>query len=137
MKEERTAIVPAAGLSIMLLWVIGYTLANVIRYGSMFITQFPRSTPAEELFGAAAVLFLLACPDDRATRAIRTPVIRSQIQCWAAWGFLLGVMFIIEPMSLGLISLLPFAIAMSLLALWSLVVLYRPRDLLGGGGKTQ
>lgn len=125
-REKPVAVV----LSILLLSVVGMTLENIAKYGIAFLDAFPRTSPAEQLFGLAAFLLLIGGADF-ADVLKRAQSIRVQIQCWAAWLFLLASMFAARSLSLFSQLVLPFAIAICGLALYSLVAIYCPRDLLG------
>jgi hypothetical protein len=117
----------AFGLSILLLVVISARLSGVFNHGVMFLTTIGRShSPAVELFGDAAILLLMGGAEATALLA-RSALIRAQLQCWAVWCFLLACAFLTRSWFLGPRIAVALAVAIGILALYSIILLFKPQ----------
>jgi hypothetical protein len=123
----------ALAFSIVLLFRIAGAMFLVGKYGGSLALTFPASTglnDATRNFTGALVLFLIGATDIP-TLWRRSRFVRSQIQCWALWEALLGILWLTESrLGIGHISLIVFCLLSVLLAICSVAMLYRPRDLL-------
>lgn len=125
--SSKSEKVLAIGLSILLLVVIFGRLASIFTYGVMSLTTVrPSHSPAVELFGDAAILLLMGGAEATALLA-RSALIRAQLQCWAVWCFLLACAFLTQSWFLGLRIAAALAVAIVILAVYSIIVLFRPQ----------
>ena len=103
------------------------------KYGSSLALTFPAAVELNDAtrnVTVALVLFLIGATDIP-TVWRRARFVRSQIQCWALWEVLLGVLWLTESrLGISHISFIVFCLLSVLVAICSVAMLYRPRDLL-------
>ena len=118
----------ATALSVMLLSIVGMTVDEIVKYGIAFIDLMPRETPWQGPFGTGVMLGFLGWTEFGALIRVSRSI-RVQVQCLAVWSFLLACMFAVRFRPFGPKLVLPFTVAICALALYSLVAVFRPRDL--------
>src|SRR5580658_1996344 len=122
--SSKSEKVLAIGLSILLLVVIFGRLRSIFTYGAMSLTTIrPSDSPAVELFGDAAILLLMGGAKTTALLA-RSALVRAQLQCWAVWCFLLACAFLTQSWFLGPRIAVALAVAIVILAVYSIIVLF-------------
>jgi len=123
----------ALAFSIVLLFRIAGAIVLVGKYGGALALTLPAAAglnDATRNFMVALVLFLIGATDIP-TVWRRSRFVRSQIQCWALWEALLGILWLTETrLGASRISFIVFCLFSVLLAICSVAMLYRPRDFL-------
>jgi hypothetical protein len=118
-------------LGLTLVGAIAVIVAHAISAGLRFVDIFPRISRRDSALGNGFLFFMISGTDWPA-RLRRSPFVRVQLECWSLWLFLLGFYFALESEPAAEFANLGFLIAACLLAGYSLVSLFCPRDVLRG-----
>ena len=128
-RERVVAFVAGA----ILLFFAGGTLLGIFGGGTAFLIRFGKSNSLSSQGAAAMWIFLIAGTE--LPQLLRKSLyIRNQLLCLAAWEFLVACLIEAESFGIGRPSEVVFTIAVSVLALYSVVALFRPPDVFGGSG---
>lgn len=133
MLDPKLERVLAAVLRLVLVGVIISTVSDAITDGFRFIERFPGISGTDFVLGEAGLFFMISATDWPAMLRA-SPFVRGQLQCWAVWLFLLGGLFATKSSAFAKPAGFGFVVAICLLAAFSLVALFRPRDIIKSWG---
>jgi hypothetical protein len=117
------------GLSIGLLFAISSILHQSVKYSIRIVETFPRVDDSEWLLANALSFWVIAATNWPA-QFRQSVMIRVQLQCWAVWLLLLACLFMTQSWPVAHLVGNVFVVLAFVLGLYSLVALFRPRDLI-------
>lgn len=122
-------ITMATIFGLVLVAVIVDLVANAISHGFKINGFFPphASVSSTALDGGLMLLMISATDWPAAIR--KSALVRVQLQCWSVWLLFVGLLF--QPLSSFRLGNIIFIVGALLLAAYSLVALFRPRDFPG------
>lgn len=124
--RERAA---AIALSVTLI-AVALSFAYRIFSETDFIGLFPPVSQASWLLSAGGLVFVISATDMPAALR-RSPFLRVQAQCWCLWMILSAVVQMLEGSAIEPLARVAFAVAVCLLAVYSLFANWKPLGLLG------
>ncbi len=119
----------ATSMAVVFVAIIVVLATNAIADGFRIKGMFPPGASTAQLPLSAALLFLLISATDWPAAIRKSRLIRVQFQCWGVWELFVGLLF--GPLSSFRLGNFIFIVGAFLLAAYSLVALFRPRDFPG------
>lgn len=122
-------ITMATVFGLALVATIVVLVTDAIRDGFRIKGMFPPHASTAQFATAGGLMLLWISATDWPAAVRKSRLIRVQLQCWTVWLFLVGLLF--GPLSSFRLGNIIFIVGALLLAAYSLVALFRPRDFPG------